>query len=181
VKGDRKCIEKNTKAGKAVGLVPKIDPYVPEGFRYTSPSVHRGRRGRAVGAQEKRAHGCLQVRRGGKNVFTGYVEKGGKQFKDPFCASSGSSPCDTKRFWANPTAGSCPVQMVYVEGSPALRLCTGPGKAGRILKATSTDDLMKQAKQACKHWKKNVSWDGFKVPKTRDAGIGGRRRRRKKR
>lgn len=103
-------------------------------------------------------------------------------FRDPRCFPSvytpGSSPCATPRFASK---GSCPVQLTWLEGKPVLRLCAGQGTPGPLLRVTSPKDAMELATALCTEWSANGrSWSGVAMPTSRDMGVGGLGRAKKR-
>jgi hypothetical protein len=62
--------------------------------------------------------------------------------------------------------GRCATQLNFVDGKPALRLCGGFGKPGRLMPVASPEDALNKASKFCKISKAEVreSWAESEAP-----------------
>lgn len=105
----------------------------------------------------------------------------GLAYKDPRCSASVGKPCVGNRFKAPGKDDSCPVQSVWVDGTPALRLCTGHEKPGRLYAVKDAADAIAFSREACEFWKRKGTFKGFR-PKGKRKNLGlGRAKKAKKR
>lgn len=127
-------------------------------FRYTSPSVRLKR-----SMAERRAAGCR---------FT----KGKLDPRDAAreeCQAQSSPPCATSR-------KSCPVQLVFDKGTPALRFCFEKGQKGHAHRFTDVEAAARFAEEACKCWSKTGSFEKCREYFSEGLiGVGGAKRKKR--
>lgn len=184
-------------ASKVASSPEKIPKY--EGENYTSQTILRTRELAPKGAPARRAFGCMEVVKrtsAGKltRKFTGERCKGtlttgedGTQvcstrpFRDAKCSSgvyaSSNVPCAGKRFTNLSATSRCPVQLAWLDGKPVLRLCTGRGTQGELVRVKSAEDARTLAAKLCTSWRKTGTWEGADV-EGRRAGLGKARKKR---
>lgn len=169
------CKPGSRKPGCARLTAPSERRPNPPGYAYTQPDAIRASLGdRTPTSKERAAYGCLK-----KPSGRGYTGENAFGVVDPFCGGKALSfPCGSDRF-AERSPTKCPVQLVWKDGQRHLRFCFAHKKAGRLLPVDSPADALKTATAACKHWKKNLSWDGY-AP-LEGAQLGGTRKRKKRR
>jgi hypothetical protein len=141
--------------GKVVGAVP---------FVYTSPSA----RPKTSMAQRREA-GCRfvkQTNKSGKQV----TKLDPRDAMRPECQPQTSAPCATAR-------ASCPVQLVFSEGRPALRFCMEKGERGPAKYFSDVEEAAEFAMKACAEWSKNGR---FNLATFKEGLIGPGKRRKKK-
>lgn len=150
-------------------------------FTYTTPSVREKRT-----KKELLALGCRFVR-----VEKKAIDKKAKPRKDgsrplkittreelapgspDYCYTQTSAPCSTSR-------KSCPVQLVFDHGQPALRFCFAKNQRGFAHRFSSVDEAARFAEEACKCWSKTGSFEKCREYFSEGLiGVGGAKKRKK--
>lgn len=163
--GDRAC--------KGARLTAINAEHNPPGFHYTQPDAIRAAKGgRTPTTAEREAYGCEKTASG-----RGFTGKNAFGVKDVFCKGSLTKPCSSDRF-AEKSASKCPVQLIWKGGDRYLRFCHTRGEAGALLAVDGPKDALAKARKACRFWKTNLTWDGYKP--LEGAQLGGPRPKRKR-
>ncbi len=141
---------------------PNVDLSVLGGdvpFTYTTPSVREKRSKKellALGCRfvrvekrsvDKKAKPDKQGRRPVKTTMREELAPGSPDY----CYARTSAPCATSR-------KSCPVQLVFDKGKPALRFCFAKNEKGFAHRFESVDEAARFAEDACKCWSKTGSF-----------------------
>lgn len=180
-RGDETCAARAVKYGVpmlAVSTVRVNDGrrLFPSTFAYTTPSVRKAR-GQGWTKKEREAF-CQMVEayvfddEGKKKritKFTGRLKDGVKI--DARCKGSQGSLSDPCSGNKGKKAGSCPVELVFVDGVGHLRLCETPKKGGKLLRFESRDEAITMGREACLFWRKHKTFEG--LPMAQDAPFGG--------
>jgi hypothetical protein len=140
--------QKFESAGPSVPVTLPAIHVAARPFTYTSPSAVPPR-----SAEARRERGCeeetYKTKKGPKVKFTGRL-KNGKP--DTFCKPT-SKPCGER--------SSCPVQLVWLNGTPHLRFCNALGQPGHVVEVQNAREAQALAAEACADWpnpKKRVKW-----------------------
>jgi hypothetical protein len=126
--------------------LPKTRYESPEDFSYTTTSHHPPHK---AAARIKRK--CIYDEK--KKTFTGercVQEEKGKciaKIRDTYCKPKKENPCASDR-------KSCPVQLIFIEGTPNLRFCRKRDKPGFIVPVASPEKAQQLAEEACADWGK---------------------------
>lgn len=181
--GKRTCKELPIFGSFEVSRAKGGTPARPEAFDYWTASVVRAAPG-AFGSKSARVKaGCLFERvhytskkgkRKGQTVSKdvalpyrcppgskGHVESGtcrtpeGQQvepIRDWRCGPQDTKPCQAS---SKEGRRSCPVQLVWRDGSPYLRFCTETNKPGHLVAVDNPRDAQGLAARACAQWKRD--------------------------
>lgn len=77
---------------------------------------------------------------------------------------------------------NCPVQLTFVDGRPAIRMCTkGDAPGARVLVPANGAATNRIARDICAHWKRTGRFPTASQLGLEDAGLGGRGRRKRRR
>ena len=120
--------------------LPSVGFRVAPSFRYTTLTAQPPRT-----AADRRARGCEESPPG---KFTGRLKNG---VPDNYCGAT-SPPCGS----AKEMRSSCPVQLMYLEGKPALRFCVRPQAPGFVVPVQSPEQAEAIARRACAKWPNKI-------------------------